>query len=117
MHAWTATHNADGSPILTAGKLALVTKAAVAACDGNDTLKDGLIEDPRKCSFDAATLACKPGADESTCLTPPQVEAVKKVHDGAKNPRTASRSSPAGREAARTSATPRSRAGGSTSPT
>ena len=34
------------------------------------------------------TLACKPGADESTCLTPAQVEAVKKVHDGAKNPRT-----------------------------
>jgi len=51
-------------------------------------MKDGLIEDPRKCSFDAATLACKAGADESTCLTPPQVEAVKKVHDGVKNPRT-----------------------------
>ena len=85
MHSWTATHNADGSPILTAAKLALVTKAAVAACDSNDTLKDGLIEDPRKCAFDAATLACKPGADESTCLTPPQVEAVKKVHEGAKN--------------------------------
>ena len=30
----------------------------------------------------------RPGADEATCLTPPQVEAVKKVHDGAKNPRT-----------------------------
>ena len=27
----------------------------------NDTLKDGLIEDPRKCSFDPATLACKAG--------------------------------------------------------
>ena len=30
----------------------------------------------------------RPGADESTCLTPPQVEAVKKVHEGARNPRT-----------------------------
>jgi feruloyl esterase len=86
--SWLATHNPDGSPILTAANLSLVTRAAVAACDANDGLKDGLIEDPRKCSFDAATLACKPGADESTCLTPPQVEAVKKVHDGAKNPRT-----------------------------
>jgi len=85
MHSWVATHNADGSAILTPAKLALVTKAAVAACDGNDTLKDGLIEDPRKCSFDAATLACKAGADESTCLTPAQVDAVKKVHEGAKN--------------------------------
>ena len=88
MHAWLATHNADGSPILTAAKLSLVTKAVVAACDANDTLKDGLVEDPRKCAFDAATLACKPGADEAACLTPPQVEAVKKVHEGAKNPRT-----------------------------
>ena len=87
-HSWLATHNADGSPILTPAKLALVTKAAVAACDAIDTLKDGLIEDPRKCTFDAASLACTPGADESTCLTPPQVDAVKKVHEGAKNPRT-----------------------------
>jgi feruloyl esterase len=88
MHSWLATHNADGSAILSAARLALVTKAAVAACDAGDTLKDGLIEDPRKCAFDAATLACKPGADEATCLTPAQVEAVKKVHEGAKNPRT-----------------------------
>jgi feruloyl esterase len=88
LHSWLATHNADGSPILTAAKLSLVTKAVVAACDANDTLKDGLVEDPRKCAFDAASLACKPGADEAACLTPPQVEAVKKVHEGAKNPRT-----------------------------
>lgn len=86
--SWTATHNADGSPILSPAKLALVTKAAVAACDANDSLKDGLIEDPRKCNFDVGTLACKAGADEATCLTPAQVDAVKKVHDGAKNPRT-----------------------------
>ncbi|MEO5739539.1 MAG: tannase/feruloyl esterase family alpha/beta hydrolase, partial [Vicinamibacterales bacterium] len=30
----------------------------------------------------------KPGTDDATCLTPAQVDAVKKVHDGAKNPRT-----------------------------
>lgn len=88
MHSWLATHNADGTPILTAAKLALVTKAAVAACDANDTMKDGLIEDPRKCTFDVATLVCKPGAEEASCLTPQQAEAVKKVYDGAKNPRT-----------------------------
>src|SRR6476660_1715929 len=39
MHSWLSTHNPDGSPILTAAKLALVTKAAVAACDAGDTLK------------------------------------------------------------------------------
>ena len=87
-HSWTATHNVDGSPILTAAKLSMVTRAAVAACDANDTLKDGLIEDPRRCSFDPAALACKTGADESTCLTPPQVDAVRRVYDGPRNPRT-----------------------------
>jgi hypothetical protein len=32
------------SLILTAAKLALVTKAVVAACDDDDGLKDGLVE-------------------------------------------------------------------------
>ena len=46
-------------------KLSLVTKAAVDACDGIDGLKDGIIDDPRRCHFDPATLLCKAGADES----------------------------------------------------
>jgi feruloyl esterase len=86
--SWNATHNKDGQPILTAAKLSMITKAAVDACDGNDGLKDGIIDDPRRCHFDPAKLACKNGADESTCLTPPQVDAVKKMYDGVKNPRT-----------------------------
>ena len=60
MWSWTATHNADGSPILTRREARAGTKAAVAACDANDTLKDGLIEDPRKCSFDAARSPASP---------------------------------------------------------
>lgn len=88
MWSWTATHAADGKPILTHAKLAMVTKAVVEACDAVDGLKDGLIDDPRKCRFDPAKLACRSGADESTCLTQAQVEAIKKVYDGAKNPRT-----------------------------
>ena len=60
---------ADGTPLLTQPKLALLTTSAVAACDANDGLKDGLIDDPRRCTFDPATLACKAGADDATCLT------------------------------------------------
>src|SRR5262245_34622943 len=33
MWSWTATHGADGKPLLTQPKLALVTKAVVEACD------------------------------------------------------------------------------------
>ena len=87
MWSWTATHTPDGKPILTQPKLALVTKAVVEACDGLDGLKDGLITDPRTCTFDPAKLACS-GADDASCLTPPQVDAIRKVYDGARNPRT-----------------------------
>lgn len=86
--SWAATHRADGSPILDQAALGLVTKAAVGACDARDGLKDGLIEDPRRCNFDPATLACDASAAPASCLTSEQVEAVKKVYDGARNPRT-----------------------------
>ena len=88
MWSWTATHRADGTPILDQPALSLVTNAAVTACDANDGLKDGLIDDPRKCTFDPAALACKGSTDGGGCLSAEQVEAVKKVYDGAKNPRT-----------------------------
>jgi feruloyl esterase len=89
MWSWTATHTPDGKPILTQARLAMVTKAAVEACDATDGLKDGLIDDPRRCTFDPAKLACAAGADEATCLTPAQVDAIRTVYDGARNPRTA----------------------------
>lgn len=86
--SWTATHNPDGTPILTPSSLSMVTQAVVAACDAHDGLKDGMIDDPRKCAFDPAALACKGDTDETACLTTAQVTAIKKVYDGAKNPRT-----------------------------
>ena len=88
LSSWIATHDADGSPLLTQAKLALLTKSVVAACDATDGLKDGLIDDPRRCSFDPATLACKAGADESTCLTSPQVAAAQRMYEGTKSPTT-----------------------------
>jgi pimeloyl-ACP methyl ester carboxylesterase len=90
MWSWAATHSPDGKPILTQQKLSLVSKAVADACDAVDGLKDGLIDDPRKCNFDPAKLICPStaSADEATCLTRAQADAVKKVYDGARNPRT-----------------------------
>jgi feruloyl esterase len=84
---WSATHRADGTPILDQRALATVTSAVVGACDGLDGLKDGLIEDPRACRFDPAALTCR-GQDTTGCLTTEQVEAVRKVYDGLRSPRT-----------------------------
>jgi len=84
---WMATHKDDGTMILPAVKLPALTKGAVAACDTIDGLKDGLIDDPRRCRFDPSVLLCK-GVDGPDCLTPQEVEAVRKVYDGPKSPRT-----------------------------
>ena len=85
--SWEATHDKNGASLLTPAKLQLVTKSAIASCDARDGLKDGIIDDPRHCNFDPATLACH-GADNDECLTNPEVEALKKVYAGAHNPRT-----------------------------
>src|SRR3954471_14589630 len=89
LSSWIATHAADGKPILTQLKLALLTKSVVEACDTVDGLKDGIIDDPRRCHFDPAKLLCSPSAkDDGTCLTAVQVDAAKKMYDGTRNPRT-----------------------------
>jgi feruloyl esterase len=69
---------------LPAEKLALVAQAAMNKCDQIDGLKDGLIDDPRKCSFDPVrdVAACSAGADTADCLTVAQAYAVKKIYSG-----------------------------------
>ena len=69
---------------LTAPKLALLAERVMAACDEVDGLKDGLIDDPRKCRFDARTQvpACAAGTDAPNCLTPAQADTVMKIYGG-----------------------------------
>ena len=71
----------DPESYIPTSKLAAVDDASLAACDVLDGLKDGLIDDPRKCKFDPAALLCKAG-DSANCLTIKQVEALKKIYAG-----------------------------------
>ncbi len=83
-----ANHERGASaPVLPAAKLPMITRAVVAACDGLDGVPDGIVDDPRICRFDPASLLCRDG-DAATCLTTAQVAVVKKIYEGAKNPRT-----------------------------
>ena len=68
-------------------KYAAINSAVVQACDGLDGVKDGVLENPRACKFDPKVLACT-GADSDSCLTPPQVDAARKMYEPLKNPRT-----------------------------
>ena len=85
--AFAATHDASGSTILPTSKLPLINKAALAACDAVDRVKDGIISYPQACHFDPGVLLCK-AEENDQCLTAAQVAAVRKVYAGPKNPRT-----------------------------
>jgi len=62
-------------------KYPAIHRAALEACDAADGLKDGVIEDPSRCSFDPKIMEC-PGADTPQCLTAPQVEAARRIYAG-----------------------------------
>jgi feruloyl esterase len=86
MWVWQATHASDAS-FLTPDKYAVLNQAALNACDASDGLKDGIIGDPEGCRIDPVTVQCK-GAPAANCLTPPQVEAARKIYMGPRHSRT-----------------------------
>lgn len=74
------TQTADS--YLPPDKLALVDAAVIQSCDAADGVADGLVQDPRKCTFDPVRLLCTHG-DEAGCLTVSQVATLKAIYAGA----------------------------------
>ena len=82
-----AAHNAqtfalDPAAFIPPNKVPTIAAAVVAACDKTDGVSDGILNDPRQCHFDPSTMLCKQG-DSATCLTAPQVSAMKTLYAGA----------------------------------
>jgi hypothetical protein len=76
-----------GGPIAPA-KLAQAAASAVKACDAADGVTDGIIEDPRTCTFSAKANICgAPNAPAQNCLTAAEADAVDKIWDGPRNKR------------------------------
>jgi Tannase and feruloyl esterase len=69
---------------ITPAMLTLVAQKVMDKCDAVDGLKDGLIDDPRACRFDAArdVPACTASSTATDCLTPAQAAAVNKIYSG-----------------------------------
>jgi hypothetical protein len=65
-------------------KVPAISKAVIAACDAQDGVADGVLNDPRECRFEPSTLLCK-GADSDACLTAPQVNSLKAIYVGAQD--------------------------------
>jgi len=81
---WATTEKPEYN--LPAAKVPMITKAAIAHCDADDGLKDGIISNPPVCKFDPVVLQCKGGVDGPDCLTEGQVIGLKRIYAGAKTP-------------------------------
>ena len=87
---WQGTvYNATSAPgaAIPRAKLAGLNKALVAQCDALDGVKDGVLDDPRRCKPDFKALLCKAG-DANDCMAAPQITALEKIYAPFKHPRT-----------------------------
>jgi feruloyl esterase len=74
---WLAVQSLnDPAAYIPPSKYPMIHAAALAACDANDGLKDGLISEPQRCHLDFADLQCK-GPDAPQCLTARQVQTAR----------------------------------------
>jgi feruloyl esterase len=79
-------HDVVANELLGAGiaqeKVDAVTAAAIAACDPMDGVTDGILEDPRKCMFDAHTNSCAAPNAPASCLVPAEADAMNRIWHG-----------------------------------
>jgi len=84
-------------PILPASKLTLVTDAVLDACRGANGAEAGglasdpFLNDPLLCDFDPGVLRCADESGDEGCLSDAQVEVLRELYDGPRNPRTGER--------------------------
>jgi feruloyl esterase len=68
----------DPSAVIPPDKYPMIHRAVLNACDVNDGLKDGLIDNPESCQFDFKKLECASAA-RPDCLTPRQVQTAQTI--------------------------------------
>jgi feruloyl esterase len=61
----------------------MLAERIYAGCDGKDGLKDGVIDDPRRCGFVPSRdlRRCPDGADGSDCFTLKQIQALERIYN------------------------------------
>ncbi|MDJ0340354.1 tannase/feruloyl esterase family alpha/beta hydrolase [Streptomyces sp. H10-C2] len=80
LETWIHRSNTDGTgrQILGTSKLPALHAAVLKACAG----PDGLIDDPRTCGFEPASLQCPAGTDSASCLTPAEAGVARAFYSG-----------------------------------
>ena len=84
--AWLARANLDeyDEPILTAERAAIIGPAVMAACDELDGVDDDIINDPRRCNWSPASLACAEEAHDD-CLTAAEIAVAERFYSPARD--------------------------------
>jgi feruloyl esterase len=94
MQVWASqTVHKDEASYIPPNKYPAIHDAVLQQCDALDGVKDGVLEDPTKCKFDAKALACK-ADDAATCLTAPQVDAANRLYTGPRDSKTGQQAFP-----------------------
>jgi feruloyl esterase len=78
---WGTLEETDAADPVPACKLAAATAAAIAACDMIDGVKDSVIEDPQRCTYDPEALV---GTSTGDCgmFTQADVDVIRKIWQG-----------------------------------
>jgi feruloyl esterase len=68
-------------------KLPALTAKVYESCDAKDGLKDGVIDDPRRCDFQPARdlPRCADGADRADCFTGAQISMIEAMYGEVKS--------------------------------
>jgi feruloyl esterase len=87
MTSFACTAQALSAAPVPYAKLATLSDRIYALCDGKDGLKDGLIDDPRRCDFKPSRdlPRCAAGSDDATCFTDAQIGTLEKIYGDIKS--------------------------------
>lgn len=87
MTGFACTAQALAAAPVPYAKLATLSERIYALCDEKDGLKDGLIDDPRRCGFQPARdlPRCEAGGETARCFTEAQIGTLERIYGDLKS--------------------------------
>jgi feruloyl esterase len=82
--AISTAYDAQLKSVFSEGDIKVLHDAALARCDLDDGLKDGLVSNPGACKVNVDELVCKAG-NTAGCLSPEIADVAKKAYSGPVN--------------------------------
>lgn len=71
--------------VISSAEQAMLEGIILSRCDAADGLEDGILNDPRQCDFEVASLPSCSAGDSDECFTPQEKAAIATIYDGPKD--------------------------------